>query len=408
MHIEDPDNPNETKTQKSGTVHEIAKAFLKLGLISFGGPIAHLGYFRTEFVERRKWLSDRAYADLIALCQFLPGPASSQTGIALGAMRAGWGGALAAWFGFTIPSAILMILAAYAVRHMAGDQLAWLNGLKIVAVAIVAHAVWGMAKSLCPDVRRATLAVIVTVAALAWPTGVGQLTLMALAALTGLLVLAPEGTAHAEPLSGGPGRRNAVLLWIAFFALLFGLPVMRSSIASHALNVFDSFYRAGSLVFGGGHVVLPLLHAEVVPTGWITQEAFLAGYGLAQTLPGPLFTFAAFLGAVQIPSPNGAVGGFLALAGIFVPAFLLVLGAVPFWDAIRSNPVARRALNGVNAGVVGILLAALYHPIWSTAIQAPRDFSLALLSFALLAFWKAPPWIVVLFAGIGGAILHAM
>lgn len=392
---------------RAGSVLEVALSFLRLGCTSFGGPVAHLGYFRAEFVARRKWLSEQAYADLVALCQFLPGPASSQVGIALGARRAGWPGAFAAWAGFTLPSALVMIVAAYGVRHLAPGDLAWLKGLKIVAVAIVTQAVWGMAKSLCPDPRRATFAVMAAIAALAWPSGIGQLALMAMSALAGILALKAEAPVRTEALLGAAERRRAGMLLAVFFALLLALPALRGAAGSHGLTLFDSFYRAGALVFGGGHVVLPLLHAEVVPPGWVSEESFIAGYGMAQAVPGPLFTLAAYLGAVQTPFPNGWAGGAIALAGIFMPAFLLVLGTLPFWDALRANPVARRGLNGVNAGVVGILLAALYHPIWTTAIRTPADFSLALLGFALLVFWKSPPWLAVLLSGLAGALLHA-
>jgi chromate transporter len=393
---------------RAGSAGEVFRAFLGLGLTSFGGPVAHLGYFRDELVLRRRWLGEQAYADLVALCQFLPGPASSQLGIAIGLSRAGLPGALAAWLGFTLPSAVAMILFAYGVGAFADPSDAgWLRGLKIVAVAVVAQAVWGMARSLCPDRERATLAVVAAAIVLFWPTALGQIGAILLGGLTGALFMrgagADGGTHLAVPIS----RRGAVLALALFFALLLGLPILAAASESMALRLLDSFYRAGSLVFGGGHVVLPLLQAEVVEPGWVTRDAFVAGYGAAQAVPGPLFTFAAYLGAVLMVEPDGVAGGLLCLLAIFLPSFLLVIGALPFWDALRRKPQAQAALRGVNAAVVGLLLAALYDPVWTSGIRAPADFALAAAAFLLLALWKLPPWLVVIATAAGGAGLAA-
>ena len=393
---------------RAGSAGEVFRAFLGLGLTSFGGPVAHLGYFRDELVLRRRWLGEQAYADLVALCQFLPGPASSQLGIAIGLSRAGLPGALAAWLGFTLPSAVAMILFAYGVGAFADPSDAgWLRGLKIVAVAVVAQAVWGMARSLCPDRERATLAVVAAAIVLFWPTALGQIGAILLGGLTGALFMrgagADGGTHLAVPIS----RRGAVLALALFVALLLGLPILAAASESMALRLLDSFYRAGSLVFGGGHVVLPLLQAEVVEPGWVTRDAFVAGYGAAQAVPGPLFTFAGYLGAVLMVEPDGVAGGLLCLLAIFLPSFLLVIGALPFWDALRRKPQAQAALRGVNAAVVGLLLAALYDPVWTSGIRAPADFALAAAAFLLLALWKLPPWLVVIATAAGGAGLAA-
>lgn len=383
--------------------------FLRLGLTSFGGPVAHLGYFRDEFVVRRHWLSERSYADLVALCQFLPGPASSQVGMALGLSRAGYAGALAAWLGFTLPSAIALILFALGIASY-GDAMpaGVLHGLKVVAVAVVAQAVWGMARTLCPDVPRLSIMVAATCCVLLVPSAWGQVGVIIAAALIGLVAFRPQpGTAH-EPLPISIRRRTG-LLWLALFcALLLGLPLLASLFPSPLLAMVDAFYRAGSLVFGGGHVVLPLLQAEVVPTGWVDGDAFLAGYGAAQAVPGPLFTFAAFLGASMNQAPGGWLGGLVALLAIFLPSFLLVLGALPFWEQLRRNRRTQAALMGVNAAVVGLLLAALYQPVWTSAIHRPEDFGLALVALTALLFWKLPPWLVVLGSGVLGALLSSL
>lgn len=370
--------------------------FLRLGLTSFGGPVAHLGYFREELVVRRRWLSERNYADLVALCQFLPGPASSRVGMALGLARAGYPGALAAWLGFTLPSAVALILFALGLAHW-GDAVpaGLLHGLKVVAVAVVAQAVWGMARSLCPDVPRTSLMAVAACAVLWWSSAWAQVLVLALAALVGLWTLAPgQGAAH-EPLPIPVGRR-AGMAWLALFvALLLGLPWAAAVFPHATLAVADAFYRAGSLVFGGGHVVLPLLQAELVPTGWVDQDTFLAGYGAAQAVPGPLFTFAAFLGASLQMGPQGVWGALVCLLAIFAPSFLLVAGALPFWEGLRAHPRMRAALAGVNAAVVGLLVAALYQPVWTSAIHTPQDVALALLAGVALMAWKLPPWLVV-------------
>ncbi|TNF62535.1 MAG: chromate efflux transporter [Burkholderiales bacterium] len=370
--------------------------FLRLGLTSFGGPVAHLGYFRTEFVERRRWLGDAAYADLVALCQFLPGPASSQVGLALGLMRAGYAGALAAWAGFTLPSALALVALALGIAH-SGDALpaGLLQGLKVVAVAVVAQAVWGMARSLCPDWPRRLMMLAAAALLIVWPGTLAQLLAIGLAALAGLAWLRPAADGPHEPLPVALGPR-AGAAWLAlFFMLLGGLPLLAAVFPSQALAVVDAFYRAGALVFGGGHVVLPLLQASVVSNGWVGNDAFLAGYGAAQAVPGPLFTFAAFLGASMESAPTGWTGGLLALLAIFVPAFLLVAGALPFWSVLRVRPRVRAALLGINAAVVGLLLAALWNPVITGGIRGPGDVLLALAALLALMRWKWPPWVVV-------------
>ena len=391
-----------------GSALEVLGVATRLGLTSFGGPIAHLGYFHQEYVVRRRWVDEHGYADLVALCQFLPGPASSQLGIALGMIRAGLLGGLAAWLGFTLPSALALVAFAYGVGWIGVADAGWLHGLKVVAVAVVAQAVWGMARSLAPDRQRATIAVLAAVTVLAWPAAAGQVLVIALAGLVGWRLLRAEAAPPPLRLRLPIGRALGVAAWAVFFGLLLGLPLLRQIAPSQPLALFDSFFRVGSLVFGGGHVVLPLLHAEVVPPGWVTNEHFVAGYGAAQAVPGPLFTFSAYLGAVMQPQPNGLAGAALALTAIFLPSFLLIVGTLPFWDRLRTREGFRAALRGVNAAVVGLLLAALYQPIWTSAIHGPADFALALVSFGLLAFWKLPPWLVVLFAAAGGAALAAI
>lgn len=388
------------------TAWSVFLAFLRLGLTSFGGPIAHLGYFRDEFVTRRRWLSERSYADLVALCQFLPGPASSQVGMAIGLSRAGLGGALAAWVGFTLPSALALILFALGMSAW-GDVMpaGFLHGLKVVAVAVVAQAVWSMARNLCTDTARISIAVVAACVSLLLPNTWGQLGIIAVAAVVGLLLFKPiQGRAH-EALPMPVTRRTGLILLLLFFGLLFGLPLLAQAWPNQTLALVDAFYRAGSLVFGGGHVVLPLLQLEVVPRGWVSNDIFLAGYGAAQAVPGPLFTFAAFLGASMSTSPSGWMGGLVCLLAIFLPSFLLVAGALPFWEQLRRQVRAQAALAGVNAAVVGLLLAALYQPVWISAVLKPEDFGLALLAFAALMFWKLPPWLVVIFSGLTGWLL---
>lgn len=380
-------------------------AFLRLGLISFGGPIAHLGFFREEFVGRRRWLDENTYADLVALCQFLPGPASSQVGIALGISQAGLRGGFAAWLGFTLPSAVLMALFGLGVVAYGGVlDAGWLQGLKLVALAVVAQAVWAMAKGLLTGRVQIAVALFAMLAALYWPHAGGQLLVIVAAALSGWILLPAVPRVATATVQFPVGRRTGILAWVIFFSLLAGLPLLTGLSAACELAMFDSFYRAGALVFGGGHVVLPLLQAEVVPSVWIGNDAFLAGYGAAQAVPGPLFTFAAYLGAAIL----GWIGAVLALVAIFLPAFLLVVGALPWWAQLRANTAAQSALAGVNAGVVGLLAAALYDPVWVSAIHSVADFVLALVALAALMVLRVSPWIVVLvFSGVG-AVLYRL
>lgn len=387
-----------------GTATQVFAAFLKLGVTSFGGPIAHLGYFRHEFVTRRKWLEEPSYADIVALCQFLPGPASSQVGITIGLLRAGLAGALAAWLGFTAPSALAMIAFGYGVTAF-GDlgHAAWLHGLKIVAVAVVAQAVWGMAQSLCPDRPRVTLAIGAAVLTLLLPSAVGQVGVIALGALIGWWWLPGDAGNNVNAIHVPLSRRAGFAAFAIFVVLLILLPLAAGATQVHAIGLIDAFYRSGSLVFGGGHVVLPLLQQEVVPPGWISNDAFLAGYGAAQAVPGPLFTFAAYLGTAMQPSPNGWLGALICLVAIFLPSFLLLFGALPFWNDLRQRADIQSALRGVNAAVVGLLLAALYTPVWTSAIGRPVDFAIAAVAFLLLVFWKVPPWLVVVLGALASA-----
>ncbi|UJR62378.1 chromate efflux transporter [Dickeya zeae] len=381
--------------------------FLRLGLTSFGGPIAHLGYFRDEFVTRRQWLTERSYADLVVLCQFLPGPASSQVGIALGLSRSGYTGALAAWAGFTLPSAVALILFALGITHY-GDAIPTgvLHGLKVAAVAVVAQAVWGMARNLCPDVPRITVMAAATYFVLLVPSAWGHVGVIVIAAVIGLLLFRPLQLMEHDPLPVSI-RRHVGLFWLMlFFVLLAGLPLLTAIFPNQTLLMVETFYRTGSLVFGGGHVVLPLLQAEVVPSGWVSNDTFLAGYGAAQAVPGPLFTFAAFLGASMNQFPSGWLGGIVCLMAIFAPSFLLIVGALPFWESVRRNTRTQAALMGINAAVVGLLLAALYQPVWTSAIHTPQDFGLALVVLVALLFWKMPPWLVVVCSGLAGWLLN--
>lgn len=407
MSIEEKDTPTqELQTSSHGSFWEVLGVFTRLGFTSFGGPVAHLGYFRQEIIVRRKWLDEHAYADLVALCQFLPGPSSSQIGVSLGIARAGILGGLAAWLGFTLPSAIALTIFAYVTQGLQGVANAgWLHGLLIVAVAVVAQAVWGMARNLCPDRPRATIAIVAAIVALLWPVAAGQVLILALAGLLGWWLFRGQQTSEAPSLSLKIPRPLALSCWAIFFALLLGLPLLRLFFPIQALALFDSFFRVGSLVFGGGHVVLPLLQREVVPPGWLSNDQFITGYAAAQAVPGPLFTFAAYLGTIMRPAPNGWLGAILALLGIYLPSFLLLLGILPFWNRLRTLGAVRAALSGINAAVVGILLAALYQPIWTGAIHAPVDFAFALLAFALLAIWKLPSWLVVLISALLGAAL---
>ena len=380
--------------------------FLRLGLTSFGGPVAHLGYFRDEFVTQRKWLTEHSYADLVALCQFLPGPASSQVGIAIGLSRAGYTGALAAWTGFTLPSAIALILFAMGITSY-GDIIpsGVLHGLKVAAVAVVAQAVWGMGRNLCTDVARVSIMALAACFVLLVPSALGQVSVIAIAAIIGLVLFKPEKVIAHDPLPITVRRRTGIFWLFLFFALLIGLPLLATWYPSQTLSLVDTFFRAGSLVFGGGHVVLPLLQAEVIPAGWLSNDTFLAGYGATQAVPGPLFTFAAFLGSSMNQAPNGWLGGMICLIAIFAPSFLLVMGALPFWEGLRQNLRTRAALSGINAAVVGLLLAALYQPVWTSAVLEAKDFGLALVALVALMFWKLPAWLVVMSCGVAGWLL---
>ncbi|NIK61447.1 chromate transporter [Kribbella shirazensis] len=388
-----------------GSVLEVFLVAGRLGLTSFGGPIAHLAYFRDEYVVKRRWLDEKSYADLVALCQFLPGAASSKLGMSIGILRAGPVGGLFAWLGFTLPSAIALTIAALTLGSVGVDTVDLLHGLKVVAVAVVAQAVWGMARNLAPDRPRATIAALSTAAVLLLPVQIGQITVIVLAGLVGWRLLRSQGA------DAGPGLRVpiprwfGIACWVALIGLLIGLPLARTAFGSQTLALFDSAYRSGALVFGGGHVVLPLLQAEMVPTGWVGQDQFLAGYGLAQAVPGPLFTFGAYLGAAMGPAPHGVIGATIALVAIFLPSMLLTYGALPWWGVLRTRPAAQAALRGINAGVVGILLAALYNPVWTSAILRPIDFVIAMCAFLLLTVWRCPPWIVVLLAGVAGMVV---
>lgn len=397
------DQPAQDRPSKASPV-AVFGAFLKLGLTSFGGPIAHLGYFRTEFVERRRWLDDATYADLVALCQFLPGPASSQVGFALGLMRAGWLGALAAFIGFTLPSALLLLAFAQMMPLLSGPiATGAINGLKIVAVAIVAQAVLGMARSLCPDRIRASIAVGAVICLAAVPGVLGMLGAIALGALAGAALIRPERDVAHTSLSITVTQGQSIGALIVFAGLIALLPLLAD--LSQLIAMLDGFVRAGALVFGGGHVVLPLLEAETVARGWVSTDAFLAGYGATQAVPGPLFTFATYLGAVQGPAPNGLVGAVIASLAIFAPGFLILIAALPHWAQLRSQPSAQAVMRGANAAVVGVLGAALYDPVFTAAIGDLGDLALALACLILLLIWRCPPGLVVLSAALTGAAM---
>lgn len=394
--------PSDNTRQQDGPL-AVFLVFLRLGLTSFGGPVAHLAYFREELVRRRRWISEAAYADVIALCQCLPGPASSQTGIALGLARAGYAGALAAWIGFTLPSALGMILFALAVSRYGMTAVPGvLHGLKLVAVAVVAQAVWGMARSLCTGPVRIAIMIVAAGIVLALPGPWTQVAVMATAAVAGVALVRPTLAGTHEPLGLPVTHRAGALALVLFAVLLAGLPLLAQVVADPAMRMLDAFYRAGALVFGGGHVVLPLLDTAVVAPGWVGKETFLAGYGAAQAMPGPLFTFAAFLGASMQMPPTGLAGGLLCTLAIFLPGALLVVGALPFWESLRRNRRAQAALAGVNAGVVGLLLAALWDPVWTSAVQGPLDIVLVALALLALMVWKLPPWLVVVASGVVG------
>jgi len=385
---------------------EVLLAFSKLGVSSFGGPIAHIGYFREEFVVRRRWLDEHAYADLVGLCQFLPGPASSQVGFSLGLMRAGYLGGLAAWTGFTLPSAIALVLFAHGASALQGSLgTGLLHGLKLVAVAIVAQAVWGMARTLCPDRERATIAMVATLVILISASSGAQILAIALGGVAGLWLCRAAPQAPTGHVSVPVSRPVGLAALAIFLLLLVALPVWRNLGASQGLALFEAFYRSGALVFGGGHVVLPLLREAVVAPGWVSDDVFLAGYGAAQAVPGPLFTFAAYLGAVVTPQPHGSVGAALSLVAIFLPGMLALMGTLPFWDAFRRRVSAQAIIRGVNAAVVGLLGAALYHPVWTSSVETPADIGLALVGFVLLNVWRAPPLLVVVIGALGGVAL---
>jgi chromate transporter len=394
--------------ERSGSALEVLRAFAKLGMSCFGGPIAHIGYFRQEFVVRRSWLDEEAYADLVALCQFLPGPASSQVGFSLGLMRAGYLGGLAAWFAFTLPSAIALVLFAYGASALNGEiGSGVLHGLKLVAVAIVAQAVWGMARTLCPDRERASIAVVAALIILFSSSSVAQIAAIILGGIAGLWLcrttaIRPSDQGH---MSVPVSRRTGLVALTAFFLLLAGLPILGNLTHSQAVALFEAFYRSGALVFGGGHVVLPLLREATVAQGWVTDDVFLAGYGAAQAVPGPLFTFAAYLGAVVELPPNGVAGATISLVAIFVPGILALVAALPFWETFRRRANAQAVMRGVNAAVVGLLGAALYSPVWTTSVNGPGDFGVAVVGFVLLTVWEAPPLVVVATSAVGGVIL---
>lgn len=404
----DIESPPEREPASRGSPIEVLGAFLKLGVTSFGGPIAHLGYFRAEFVGRRRWIDDEGYSDLVALCQFLPGPASSQVGMALGLGRAGWPGALAAWIGFTLPSALALILFASGVAAWAGlAKSGILHGLKIMAVAVVAQAVWSMARSLCPDGRRRAIAIAAALLLLALPSSASQIAAIVMGGLLGWRLLSLDHLPPFRHRHYGVSKRTATAMLIVFGALLLGLPALAALTGTVLVAAIAAFYQAGSLVFGGGHVVLPLLQASVVPAGWIDSDTFLAGYGAAQAVPGPLFTFAAFLGAAMPAPLGGWTGGLLLLLAIFLPSFLLVGGALPYWETLRQRDGVRRAMAGVNAAVVGVLGAALYDPIATGAIHSLADLGLAAAACAALVLARLPSILVVILTAVGAWLIGA-
>lgn len=399
-------NSAESGPKSRSSAFDVFRVFLRLGLTSFGGPVAHLGYFREEFVQRKKWLSDRDYADLVALCQFLPGPSSSQVGMAVGLSRAGGWGMLGAWIGFTIPSALLLIFFAIGMTAI-GDTAGagWLLGLKAAAVAVVAHAVMGMAKTLTPDMKRATIALFTLLIVILFPGILSQVVAIAVAGIAGWLWLSDERNSDkVQSLKINISRTVAIGSLVLFFALLIALPILSAVLSNTAVDQVDTYYRAGALVFGGGHVVLPLLEAETVQTGLVSHNAFLAGYGAAQAVPGPLFTFAAYLGYVANDGPNGWLGATIALLAIFLPSLLLIVGCLPFWESLRHHAIARKVLSGVNAGVVGILAAALYTPVFTSGVTGPETFAVTAIAFVALAVWKRPAWMVVIASALIGLI----
>lgn len=391
---------NSTKQYRIRSLIEIFLVSTRLGLTSFGGPTAHLGYFHEEYVRRRKWMDEKSYADLVALCQFLPGPSSSQVGIGIGIMRAGIIGGITSFIGFTFPSVVALIAIALLMTGFDVGNAGWIHGLKIVAVAIVAHAIIGMAKNLTPDLKRKAIAIMGLLVTLLWQTAFSQVGVILIAAFIGFLLLKQENEGGVLQSRFPVSKQVGGVCLLLFVGLLVALPLLKEATGSYWIAMFDSFYRSGSFVFGGGHVVLPLLENEFVPTGRMNEEAFLAGYGVTQAVPGPLFTFAAYLGTVM----NGRQGGIIATVAIFLP-FLLVIGAIPFWDQLRNHPKITGAILGVNAAVIGILIAALYSPIWTSSILEAKDFALAVVLFSMLAYWKMPPWIVVVTGAVTGLVL---
>ena len=398
--------PDAAAPQVRGSVGEVFAVFLRLGVMSFGGPVAHLGYFREELVVRRRWLNEATYADLVALCQFLPGPASSQVSFSLGVLRGnGLLGGIAAWLAFTLPSAVIMFAFASVAGSFTGPLAqGFLHGLKLVAVAVIAQAIWGMSKSLTPDRPRAAIALAALAVVTLFPGSFAQVVAIVLGAVAGLWLCRGEASAVSARLDFPITRTSGGVALLLFALLLVATPFAAAVTGSRGLALFDAFYRSGALVFGGGHVVLPLLQAEVVTPGWVSNETFLAGYGLAQAMPGPLFTFAAYLGAVMNAAPNGLAGAAIALFALLLPGMLLVYGTLPFWDSLRTRPAAQAAMRGTNAAVVGILGAALYNPVWTSAVAIPRDFALALLGFLLLTVWKLPSWVVVVLLATAGTL----
>ncbi|MBM7664819.1 chromate transporter [Solibacillus kalamii] len=392
---------NTTKQNQLRSLIEIFLVSTRLGLTSFGGPTAHLGYFHEEYVRRRKWMDEKSYADLVALCQFLPGPSSSQVGIGIGIMRAGIIGGITSFIGFTFPSVVALIAFALLMTGFGVGNAGWIHGLKIVAVAIVAHAIIGMAKSLTPDLKRKAIAILALLVTILWQTAFSQVGVILIAAFIGFLLLKQENDGGVVQSRFPVSKQVGAICLLLFVGLLVALPLLKEATGSYWVAMFDSFYRSGSFVFGGGHVVLPLLENEFVPTGWMSEEAFLTGYGVTQAVPGPLFTFAAYLGTVM----NGWQGGIIATVAIFLPAFLLVIGALPFWDQLRNHPKITGAIMGMNAAVIGILIAALYSPIWTSSILEVKDFALAVVLFSMLAYWKMPPWIVVVTGAVAGLVL---
>lgn len=391
---------NSTKQNRIRSLIEIFLVSTRLGLTSFGGPTAHLGYFHEEYVRRRKWMDEKSYADLVALCQFLPGPSSSQVGIGIGIIRAGILGGITSFIGFTFPSVVVLIAFALLMTGFDVGNSGWIHGLKIVAVAIVAHAIIGMAESLTPDLKRKVIAIFALLVTLLWQTAFSQVGVILIAACIGYFLQKQKNDGAVWQSLFPISKRVGGFSLLLFVGLLVALPLLKEATGSHWVAMFDSFYRSGSFVFGGGHVVLPLLEKEFVPTGWMSEEAFLAGYGVTQAVPGPLFTFAAYIGTVM----NGWQGGLVATVAIFLPAFLLVIGALPFWDQLRNHPRITGAIMGVNAAVIGILIAALYTPIWTSSILETKDFALAIILFCMLAYWKLPPWVVVVTGAVTGQI----